>query len=77
VEPNVTQEYLEQLKSLTGRLTAEGFKGVGLECKHFFSGAAVYAGERMCMSWTPVGFAIKLPADAASALEANESGWAK
>jgi len=35
--------------------------GAKLECKHFFSGAAVYADGRICMSWTPVGFAIKLP----------------
>jgi TfoX/Sxy family transcriptional regulator of competence genes len=34
---------------------------VKLECKHFFSGAAVYARGKICMSWTPVGFAIKLP----------------
>lgn len=67
-EPDVTQEYLERLKSLTERLNARSFKGVALECKHFFSGAAVYAGGRMCMSWTPVGFAIKLPEAARIAL---------
>ena len=57
----MAQEYLEQLNTLVGRLTSGGLKGVKLECKHFFSGAAVYVNRRICMSWTPVGFAIKLP----------------
>lgn len=41
--------------------TARRFRDVNLECKHFFSGAAVYADGRICISLTPVGFAIKLP----------------
>ncbi len=41
--------------------TARRFKDVNLECKHFFSGAAVYANGRICISLTPIGFAIKLP----------------
>lgn len=41
--------------------TAHSFKDVHLECKHFFSGAACYADGRLCISLTPVGFAIKLP----------------
>ena len=57
----MAQEYLEQLSTLIGRLTSGSLKGVKLECKHFFSGAAVYANGRICLSWTPVGFAIKLP----------------
>lgn len=32
-----------------------------LEIKHFFSGAAVYIDGKICMSLTPVGFALKLP----------------
>ena len=53
--------YLEQLTALIKQATSGRFKGVKLECKHFFSGAAVYAEGRICMSLTPVGFAIKLP----------------
>lgn len=53
--------YLEQLTALINQSTAGRFKGVKLECKHFFSGAAVYADGRICMSLTPVGFAMKLP----------------
>lgn len=57
----MTQKYLEKLSGLIERLSSGDPKGVALECKHFFSGAAVYAGGKICMSWTPVGFAIKLP----------------
>jgi TfoX/Sxy family transcriptional regulator of competence genes len=39
-----------------------------LEYKHFFSGAAVYAQGRICMSFTPVGFAIKLPEESRNTL---------
>lgn len=57
----MTAEYLERLNALIERLPSGSLKGVKLESKHFFSGAAVYAQGRICMSWTPVGFAIKLP----------------
>ena len=57
----MAQEYLDRLNALIERLSSGGFKGAKLECKHFFSGAAVYVGGKICMSWTPVGFAIKLP----------------
>jgi len=69
----VAQEYLERLNALIGRLPSASLKGVKLECKHFFSGAAVYAEGRICMSWTPVGFAIKLPETSRSAL-VNQQG---
>ena len=69
----MAQEYLERLNALIGRLPSGSLKGVKLECKHFFSGAAVYADGRICMSWTPVGFAIKLPEASRSAL-VNQRG---
>ena len=69
----MAQEYLERLNALIGRLPSGSLKGVKLECKHFFSGAAVYADGRICMSWTPVGFAIKLPETSRSALM-NQQG---
>ncbi len=37
------------------------FPDVTLECKHFFSGAAVYANGKIFASLSPAGFAIKLP----------------
>ena len=69
----MAREYLERLNALIGRLPSGSLKGVKLECKHFFSGAAVYADGRICMSWTPVGFAIKLPETSRSALM-NQQG---
>ena len=64
----MAQEYLDRLNALIGRLPSGSLKGVKLECKHFFSGAAVYANGRICMSWTPVGFAMKLPETVRSVL---------
>jgi len=37
-------------------------------CKHFFSGAALYANGVICASLTPVGLAFKLPAKLCSEL---------
>jgi hypothetical protein len=39
-----------------------------LACKHFFSGAALYASGVMCASLSPVGLAFRLPADLRSEL---------
>ncbi len=60
--------YLEKLSELMNRATAEKFKNVDLECKHFFSGAAVYANGSICITLTPVGFAVKLPGESRTAL---------
>ncbi len=57
----MAKEYLEKLKAITNRATARRFINVKIECKHFFSGAAVFADGRICISLTPAGFAIKLP----------------
>ena len=57
----MAKEYLETLSELMERVTPRGLEGIELEVKHFFSGAAVYADGRICITLTPVGFAIKLP----------------
>ena len=64
----MAREYLEQLSEIIQRTTAHGFKHVDLECRHFFSGAAVYADGRICISLTPVGLAVKLPEKARNTL---------
>ena len=64
----MAKEYLRQLTALIKQLTTGRFKNVKLECKHFFSGAAVYADGRICISLTPVGFAIKLPKESQNIL---------
>ncbi|SRR6266571_7020269 len=56
----MAEGYLEQLSALMEQATS-GKIWDKLECKHFFSGAAVYINGKICMSLTPVGFAIKLP----------------
>jgi len=60
--------YLQKLAELLNRATAGKFKNVDLECKHFFSGAAVYANGSICITLTPVGFAVKLPEESRNAL---------
>lgn len=37
------------------------FNRISFEYKHFFSGAALFANGKICMTLTPVGFALKLP----------------
>ena len=68
----MAQEYLDRLNALIGRVPSGSLKGVKLECKYFFSGAAVYADGRICMSWTPVGFAMKLPGTVRSVLVSQQ-----
>ena len=69
----MAKEHLERLAALIGPATSGRFGDVKLACKHFFSGAAVYANGRICISLTPVGFAIKLPEGSRNAL-LNQKG---
>ena len=64
----MAKQHLEQLTALIRRATSGRFRDAKLECKHFFSGAAVYANGRICISLTPVGFAIKLPEESRNTL---------
>ncbi len=57
----MAKEYLEKLSAFLEKTTLDGSQDIHLECKHFFSGAALYADERICISLTPVGLAMKLP----------------
>ena len=45
--------------------------GVTVEIKHFFSGAAAYANQRICITLTSVGLAMKLPDDGRARLMAE------
>ena len=53
--------YLEKLRFLMAELAPYISTTASLELKHFFSGAAVYADEHICITFTPAGFAMKLP----------------
>ncbi len=46
---------------LLSPLIAGKFEGISFEYKHFFSGAALFANGKICMTLTPVGLAMKLP----------------
>ena len=60
--------YLERLSAIVDQSPARSRSGVRLACRHFFSGAALYADGKMCASLTPVGFAVKLPETLRAAL---------
>ena len=57
----MAKKYLEKLSVFIEKVTADCSESCDLECKHFFSGAALYAGKKICLTLTPVGLAIKLP----------------
>lgn len=57
----MAQKYLNELTTLMTRVGPATVKGVKMELKHFFSGAAVFVQGKICISLTPVGFALKLP----------------
>jgi len=57
----MAKEYLDRLSAFMAEAAADLPGNVHLECKHFFSGAALYAKDRICITLTPTGLAIKLP----------------
>jgi TfoX/Sxy family transcriptional regulator of competence genes len=72
----MAQEYFDRLSALMEEVTPGMSIAADLEIKHFFSGAAVYADGRICMSITPAGFAVKLPEPLRNAL-LKEKGTGK
>ena len=59
----MSEPYLTDLGELATQWhDADGRLGV-LECRHFFSGAAVYRDGSIVASLTPVGLAFKVPDD--------------
>jgi hypothetical protein len=67
----MAEPYFSQLKQI---LEALNIPEATLECKHFFSGAAMYANGKICASLGPAGFAVKLPEDQREALIDEEKG---
>ena len=68
----MAKEYLEKLSVFIEKATSDYSGNTNLECKHFFSGAALYVEGRICVSLTPVGLAIKLPEDTKDKLLKNK-----
>jgi TfoX/Sxy family transcriptional regulator of competence genes len=59
----MAEPYLEMLSGAITSLELTTLEGVTLECRHFFSGAALYANGKICASLTPAGFGLKLPVE--------------
>ena len=57
----MAQPYFEGLSQIIDELGPLPTKGVTLEIKHFFGGAALYANGKISATLSPAGFAIKLP----------------
>ena len=57
----MAKEYLKRLSAIIGQIQLQLPDGTSLECRHFFSGAAAYASDRIFLTLTPAGFALKLP----------------
>ncbi|MCZ6505533.1 MAG: TfoX/Sxy family protein [Actinobacteria bacterium] len=59
----MAEPYLTQLKSLADQWISADQRIGALECRHFFSGAAVYRDGAIVASLTPVGLAFKVPVE--------------
>lgn len=57
----MAKEYFEKLSELVLRLNIEKETHSRIEVKHLFTGAALYMNKVICVSWSPVGLAFKLP----------------
>ena len=68
----MAKEYLDRLSDLMAEVASNLSTTANLKIKHFFSGAAVYADGRICITLTPAGFALKLPAGLRDELMAQE-----
>ncbi len=59
----MAEPYLERLRETIEYLDISSGDELALECKHFFSGAALYANGKICATLTPAGFGLKLPGE--------------
>ena len=67
----MAKEYRDSLQAVLAPTIAALPAGVTVEIRHFFSGAAAYANDRICISLTGVGLAMKLPEDGRARLLAE------
>jgi TfoX/Sxy family transcriptional regulator of competence genes len=64
-------DHVAALKALLADTTAALPPGVEIAVKRFFNGAAAYANQRICITLTPAGLAMKLPEDGRARLLAQ------
>ena len=53
--------YYEKLSNTLTELDIQKEVVKPMEVKYFFSGAALYVNQSICVTWSPVGLAFKLP----------------
>ena len=70
----MAQPYFDRLTAKLRESNPPKPRGVVVECRHFFSGAALYANGKIFASLTPAGLAIKLPERSRSNLLRQRSG---
>ena len=63
-------EFVKRLRDLLAPTITALPSGVTVDIMHFFSGAAAYANNRICISLSLVGLAMKLPEDGRAKLMA-------
>ncbi len=68
----MAKEYVDKLSAFIEKPTSDYSENFNLECKHFFGGAALYADDRICITLTPVGLAMKLPEETKERLFKNK-----
>ena len=59
----MAQEYFDKIIELISPIIEGKHSSVNFVFKHFFSGAALYANDKICMTLSPAGFAVKLPGE--------------
>jgi hypothetical protein len=64
----MARPYLEVLTKFVADQDPALFMGVEPDCRHFFSGAALYLNGAICLTLTPVGLGLKLPDPARTTL---------
>jgi len=67
----MVEPYLTGLKTIIERFRSLHPEMNAVSCKHFFNGAAAYMDEKIFMSLSPVGLALKLAEDDCSLLFAQ------
>lgn len=70
----MAEPYRERLATMLREARASKPRGLRIECKHFFSGAALYANGIICASLTLVGFAVSLSEGSRAALLRERRG---
>lgn len=67
----LSQLYFEKLHELIAALNLGAEPNAAMSVRHYFNGAAVWAGNILCVSWSPVGLAFRLPPAEVTRLIAN------